>query len=388
MQILHSAPVESTSPAADKRGRHEPHNKLVHDDISRHILQYNPAVHHYRREHAPNRLYLPSDITITDMHADFCREVKRVCLETYRKEVERLNISFAVLGAEECETCTKHLEHMGDRGTAETCGCKLCQHHSEHIRRRDEARAAYKMDAGRTPDDQEIITSVDLQKVMMLPRLPGLKSCAFTKRIVVFNETFAGLGTSCNNAVVVWNESVAAVNSHDISANEITFKYLETGHTFMAADSVHHSIERQLKKCGDVRDFQEYVDSLEKARCKVINMEATSFKLWKDHSNRANVNKGGHKLSNMAVVQFRRGSRLLFYKNTHESNTPFLTADFLKKKSNISVLPEDRSTPRGIPKSKWDGIVKKLCPLMPRSRALFWEQLPTNDEVVDLIDTI
>ncbi|RUS74781.1 hypothetical protein EGW08_017448 [Elysia chlorotica] len=214
---------------------------------------------------------------------------------------------------------------MGDRGTAEACGCELCQHHSEHIRRRDETRAAYKMDAGRT-DDQEIITPVDLQKVMMLPRLPGLKSCAFTKRIVVFNETFAGLGTS-------------SVNSHDISANEITFKYLETGHTFMAADSVHQSIKRQLKKCGDVRDFQEYADSLEKARCKVINMEATSFKLWKDHSNRANLNKGGHKLSNVAVVQFRRGSRLLFYKNTHESNTPFLTADFLKKKSNISALP-------------------------------------------------
>ncbi|RUS90867.1 hypothetical protein EGW08_001374 [Elysia chlorotica] len=196
---------------------------------------------------------------------DRTEERKRVCLETYRKEVERLIISFAVLGAEECETCKRHSEHMGDRGTAETCGCELYQHHSEHIRRRDEARAAYKMDAGRTHDDQEIITSVDLQKVMMLPRLPGVKSFAFPKRIVVFNETFAGLGTSCNNVAVVWNESVSAVNSHDISANEITFKYLETGHTFMAADSVHHSIERQLKKCGDVRDFQEYVDSLEKA---------------------------------------------------------------------------------------------------------------------------
>ena len=159
---------------------------------------------------------IASDKTITDMQADFCREVKRVCLETYRKEVERMNISFAVLGAKECETCKKNSEHRDDRGTAETCGYELCLHHSEHIRRRGEARAAYKMDAGRTSDDQEVITSVDLQKVMMLPRLPGVKSCAFTKRIVVFNETFSGLGTLSNNVAVVWNESVSGRNADDI----------------------------------------------------------------------------------------------------------------------------------------------------------------------------
>ena len=36
--------------------------------------------------------------------------------------------------------------------------------------------------------------SVDMQKVVMLPRLPGVKCAVFTKRIVVFNETFAALG--------------------------------------------------------------------------------------------------------------------------------------------------------------------------------------------------
>ena len=50
MRILHSAPVESTSPAADKRWKHEPKDKLDRDDISHHISKFNPAVHHYRRE--------------------------------------------------------------------------------------------------------------------------------------------------------------------------------------------------------------------------------------------------------------------------------------------------------------------------------------------------
>lgn len=154
----------------------------------------------------------------------------------------------------------------------------------------------------------------------------------------------------------------------------------------MAADLVHHSNEREMKKCGDVRDFQEYIDTLEKARCKVINMEATNFKCWKYLSNRATVNKGGHKLSDMAIVPFRRGVQSLFYKKAHEDNSPFIAADFLKKKYEINVLPENRSIPRGIPTSKKEGIVKNLCPLMPRSRALFWEQLPTTDEADDLIN--
>ena len=82
--------------------------------------------------------------------------------------------------------------------------------------------------------------------------------------------------------------AIIAAPSQDISANEITFKYLETGHTFMAADSVHHSIERELKKCEDVRDFQEYIDTLERARCKVISMGAANFKYWIDHSKSSN----------------------------------------------------------------------------------------------------
>ncbi|GFR71875.1 hypothetical protein ElyMa_000364300 [Elysia marginata] len=37
----------------------------------------------------------------------------------------------------------------------------------------------------------------------MLPRLPGVKSCIFTKRIIAFNETFAALGAAGKNTTVV-----------------------------------------------------------------------------------------------------------------------------------------------------------------------------------------
>ena len=51
----------------DKRGKTSNNNKYDHDAVKRHIESYGPARPHYCREHAPNRRYLPSDITVKDM---------------------------------------------------------------------------------------------------------------------------------------------------------------------------------------------------------------------------------------------------------------------------------------------------------------------------------
>ncbi|GFR97837.1 CAI-1 autoinducer sensor kinase/phosphatase CqsS [Elysia marginata] len=107
MRILKSTSIENTRPNPDQRGRHEPKNKIDRSEILEHIKKYNPAVHHCRRTHAPNRLYLPSDITSSDMHAVFFQSIRQIGIETYRKEIRAQNISFAILGAEECEICKR-----------------------------------------------------------------------------------------------------------------------------------------------------------------------------------------------------------------------------------------------------------------------------------------
>ena len=52
----------------------------------------------------------------------------------------------------------------------------------------------YRDDRDRLVGETELVASVDMQKVIMLPRIPGLKVVVFCKRIVIFNETFAPLG--------------------------------------------------------------------------------------------------------------------------------------------------------------------------------------------------
>ena len=52
---------------SDKRGKGEAENRTkpeIIDSIVAHIKSYDPEISHYRRAHAPNRLYLPSTLTI------------------------------------------------------------------------------------------------------------------------------------------------------------------------------------------------------------------------------------------------------------------------------------------------------------------------------------
>ena len=48
-----------------------------------------------------------------------------------------------------------------------------------HIKAAKEARSRYREEATRKWNDNETVVSVDMQKVIMLPRIPGLKEVVF-----------------------------------------------------------------------------------------------------------------------------------------------------------------------------------------------------------------
>ena len=74
--------------------------------------------------------------------------------------------------------------------------------------------------------------------------------------------------------------------------NERTIKYLEKGHTFMKADSIHGSIGGKLKKEKEVIDFESFVKVCQRAS---KNIEAVLLKVDDFHRfsalNRTNSNK-------------------------------------------------------------------------------------------------
>ena len=61
---------------ADQRGKHIPSNKFDKDTVKAvidHINKFTPSISHYRRMHAPYRLYIPPEFNVTYMQNDYCQ---------------------------------------------------------------------------------------------------------------------------------------------------------------------------------------------------------------------------------------------------------------------------------------------------------------------------
>ena len=138
-----------------------------------------------------------------------------------------MTCSFTKLGHEECEECQKHKLHLRSIGQAlsdnrndeanhrvkrvrqqqilatwfidkpRNCGetaCEQCAKWDVHHEEYTITRQAYKADkeeAARSRDGNKVILSVDMQKVILLPRMTQFKTNVFTRRLVVINQTFA-----------------------------------------------------------------------------------------------------------------------------------------------------------------------------------------------------
>ena len=104
------------TPPADKRGKHEPRHKMVPEtlvQIKQHIQSFNPSVSHYRRKHAPLRLYLPPELTIKEMHDR--TSSKKVPGKSVTPCIKEWSINehelCSLLGKEACEDCEEYKLH-------------------------------------------------------------------------------------------------------------------------------------------------------------------------------------------------------------------------------------------------------------------------------------
>ena len=77
----------------------------------------------------------------------------------------------------------------------------------------------------------------------MLPRIPGVKTIAFTQQLIAFHKTFAAVGkmktNKPSNISVVWHESLAGRSAAEIASCFYTFVEYErdTTHFHLWADN-------------------------------------------------------------------------------------------------------------------------------------------------------
>nr|CAH7733291.1 unnamed protein product [Callosobruchus chinensis] len=313
--------VRDTEPTAvmpkkDMRGHHPNSSKVDKSLLIDHIKMFRPVVSHYRREHAPNRLYLSSDISVTLMHKDFMEKHPsiKISYELYRQAVASMNISFANLGNEECFECERfHLHSKSSLHKKKDpdidCNYSWKQHKEKYVAAREE----YERDK-KERQPEKLIVSADLQKVIMLPRAEMFKEVIFTPRVTAFNESFVPVGAYSKGfkpLAVIWHEGVRGrkkedlistfyafflnnrdtqsitmwldncaaqnknwsllsfflfiVNCADVDLQVLDIKYFQSGHTFMSADAFHHQVELSLKKSRKVLDFDDFKSAVQQS---------------------------------------------------------------------------------------------------------------------------
>lgn len=441
VRVMNNIQTSGVPSSSDQRGK-APKSKIDRDLLNAHVESFKPNVSHYRREHAPNRKYLPSDLTITAMHKDFQKSHPDVkcSYELYRKNLADLNISFVTLGHEECETCEVFKLHNPDHqeNTGLQLECEECKQWEKHRNKAKEAREKYQSDAN-NPSPDTVYFSGDLEKVIMLPRIDMFKKVIFCQRIIVFNESFAPLGSQQNlkplavlwhecvsgrkkedlvstfhafflqnrdaKFIVLWLDNCAAqnknwtlfsylvnvINSDDIAAQSITLRYFEPGHTFMSADSFHHQVEMSLQRKKKVYDFSDFVDCVRASnsgKVDVKEMTREDFYAWPDNSSKYKISRSKPRpyLKDMVEVTAERGNYELKYRSAFTEEQK--TLNFLMEKAKQAKRPQNIPSMRGIQSNRKKMILENILSLIPANRQEFWKSLPVNESAVDLREHI
>jgi len=416
----------------DKRGRYErTKESSVRDEIIRHIESYKPQLSHYALANAPNRRYLDINITIRNMLTDYnVTHEQKVSYELYPTVFDSQNIGYNRPSQDECPTCIKAEGHEHDSLAADNA-CKACIDKSTHLAIAKEAREDYQRDATKKWEPFEEAFAVDMQKVIMLPKM-NVKEHFFISRLTVFNETFASLAGG-DDICILWHEGIAGRDASDVTssyyraiqrashANSFVFwvdncsaqnknwtlysglaslvncdhgpelviiKYFEPGHTYMRADSVHGCIGKAMKKEEQILNWEDFTSLVNNASKSTVAVEMVHSYLIPDYHRQATRRLPLPLLKDIRVVQFKKGSTALHYKGRNREDEEFKSVEFMKQKlrrQTNSLWTGEKKQPRGIQVEKKKVIVDKLLPLMPSRKREFWSTMLTSEESVDLV---
>ncbi|XP_074542663.1 uncharacterized protein pogza isoform X2 [Halichoeres trimaculatus] len=416
-------------------------NPVKLTQIYQHIESFYPTMSHYGRNHDHDQRFLPSDVSLRVMFDDFAT-THRTSLKRYQKALASYNVSFSRPGEEPCDLCLQHQHHMSVRHRDHDWvtnlqepppDCSTCSLWEEHQERMEQATRYYKRDARKPQSDEVSIRRVDLQRVILLPRMPGVKQALTSKRVSVFHETFATIsqrrGAEKKSISVIWHEGVALrkavevasayvcglqrewnvphvvlwldgstaqyrnwclvttlitlVNQNWNRTEDLTLKYFEPGHTFITTDCFHQRVEREMdsRPGGRVLDFQDFrrvVASAQWGDVEVVEMQNEDIRVWKEGNSRRKLTNTPP-LPELAQIQFRKGSRLLWVKLSHDQEE-FTPVDFLRNRTRLNIPEPLRSAEQGIGKRKKMEILMNLGRLMPPQSRLFWEGLAESAE--------
>ena len=411
---------------ADHRGGDTRRRPWIESEVKAQIDSYHPQISHYTREHAPHRRYFEATLSVRKLFTDYLSShpLAKISYETYRQIFKRQRITFGTPAADLFDLCNWGERHLKERHGPNMPACVDCGKLGLHQRFVVTGRAEYAHDKAADIPSSTAIFAVDMQKILLLPVMRG-KEYFFVSRLVCFNETFASI-RNANDICVLWHEAIAGRNGANVASafaqviltlsggiqdfvfwadncapqnknwtlystflqlvnsedgpTSIIIKYLEPGHTFMKADSLHGCIGRKLREEPVLYDMADLASLVRKSKAGV-SVHLMSSSEFFPFINVRSTSRGLPKLRGIKAVKFVKGRGTFYYKLCHDTPNYF-SREFLAT-NQIPPLPSSTNSMRGINESKKREILDKLAKRMPSEKQAFWANLPVA-EVADL----
>lgn len=272
--------------ANDKRGKKEPANKTkpqIIAEINAHIRSFPTMASHYCRA-STKREYLDANLSISKMYALYAENCKNKNKEyasqiTYRRIFcNNFNLSFFKPKKDQCLTCANYLKEKS---------ADIEENYQCHIRRRNEANNAKKLDKERAmTDDCFVSVTFDLQSVLQIPS-SDVSLMYYSRKLYAYNLTIyeaasqkshcytwteingqrgsSEIGTCLYRwiqnlpdnvtEISLFSDTCSGQNRNQFIAalflfivqnstlNIIEHNFLESGHSYMEVDSMHSAIE-------------------------------------------------------------------------------------------------------------------------------------------------
>lgn len=437
-------------PPKDARGRHPPKHKLpasVEDAVRKYILSYPSYISHYKRNDVGDVRFLPSDLSVTKLHEEYCGQegANKVCFSTFEKIFKTCGRKFKQPSTDTCSKCDEYkvqLQYLTGEEREEIL--KIRDVHHERAEVLYQMKRDAKEQAGNDPSKRVLM--FDLEQCLETPYLKCGK-VFYLRQLYTFNLTVLDTTTNVTHCYMwhegegerganqigscllnhILNEIPGGVtdakffsdstsgqnrNSHiaamfltaleeHCSLKTITHICLEVGHTRLEVDCKHAAIEG-LKNSQKIEVPSDWYTAISKLNENAENPKFVVHEMKQGFYNFAQLLKGPLVLRSVCntgakfywmkthYFQYRKNNRKIFFKeDVIGPNSPFLSVDFRRNRKNNSdgslaeYLEYCYKGPLPISEEKKGDLLKLLPFIKPLNRQ-FFQNLITSSGADDV----
>lgn len=204
-------------PPTDKRGLHEnrPHaiSQERKDFVKQTINRFSRYTSHYSRRSNPNKSYITSVHSISEMYKVYVTKCTNDNIEPVREHTFRdifnteYNIGFKLPSTDTCKVCDE-AQQMNPKPAA----------YEVHLRKAEAAYGSLRRDKARckNTDSDTLVITMNLQQALPTPHLST--ECVFYQRQLRTYNFGIHICNSDNAIMCVWPESVASRGSDEIAS--------------------------------------------------------------------------------------------------------------------------------------------------------------------------